>query len=63
MKRHTAKSTLVHYFRLLFEKSGINWHSDNRVEIEEIIDLIIDAAKAEIRAEMQPAQEMEFETE
>lgn len=46
-KREEAKRTLKFYFRLLAEKSGINWDSDNDAEIEAAVDLIIDAAKEE----------------
>lgn len=46
-KREEAKRTLKFYFRLLAEKSGMNWDSDNDAEIEASVDLIIDAAKEE----------------
>jgi len=35
-----VKHLLIYYFRLLFEKAGLNFDNDNRSEIEEIIDLI-----------------------
>ncbi len=42
--RAQAKHLLVHYFRLLFERAGLPFESDNQVELEEIVDSIIQAA-------------------
>ena len=33
--------TLKYYFRTLFEKSGLEWTSDNDAEIESIIEEIV----------------------
>lgn len=38
-----AKRLLVHYFRVVFEASGLNFDSDNQVEIEEIIGSIFES--------------------
>lgn len=50
-KREESKRYLKHYFRLLAEKAGVNWDSDNDAEIESAVDLIIDAAKEEQETE------------
>lgn len=50
-KREEAKRYFLYYFRLLAEKSGMNWDSDNDAEIEAAVDLIIDAAKEESELE------------
>lgn len=50
-KRRQAKQLLVHYFGLSME--SVN--SDNRVEIEDIVDLIVDAAVEEVKAEIKGA--------
>lgn len=47
MKNDDAKRILVHYFRLLFDKTGIPFTSDMQSEIEGIVDDIIFAAKME----------------
>lgn len=39
-----AKEKLIFYFRQLYEKSGLQWDTDNRVEIIEIVECIIEAA-------------------
>ena len=39
-----AKQLLVHYLEMLMRKSGIEPTGNTRVEIEEIIDMIIEAA-------------------
>lgn len=39
-----AKQTLVHYFKLLFEASGVRWNEDNEAEIEGVVDDIIAGA-------------------
>lgn len=46
-KREEAKRYLVYYFRLIAERAGLNWDSDNDAEIEVAVDLIIDASKEE----------------
>lgn len=40
-----AKGKLLHYFRLLAERSGLPWGDDNSSEVEEIVDEIIEAAR------------------
>ena len=42
-----AEETLVHYFRTLFEAAGLNWRSDNELEIGEAVKDIIAAAVEE----------------
>jgi hypothetical protein len=39
-----AARLLKHYFRLIAQKSGIKWDSDNDSEIEQIVEAILDAA-------------------
>ena len=41
--KRIAKQYLTHYFKLLFESSGLRWDYDNQAEIEDIVDLIIKA--------------------
>ena len=50
-KRESAKKLLVHYFQKSNQDERYLWSWDNRSEIEHIVDLIIDAAKDEIRQE------------
>ena len=51
-KRAYAKQLLIHYFIMCAKESGFYWDSDNVCEIEEIVDLIIDAAIEEIRKDL-----------
>lgn len=44
MNRENAKKLLCHYFKLVFERSGLKWDSDNEAEVREIVDLMIVAA-------------------
>jgi len=46
MERHrvSAKRLLLHYFEL----AGVVTHSDNRVEIHEIVDIIFDGVESEV---------------
>lgn len=44
-KREEAKRMMKYYFGLIAKRAGVTWDSDNDVEIEAIIDLIIDASK------------------
>ena len=46
-KREEAKKMMVHYFRTLFNQAGLEFDSDNKTEVELIIDLIIEAAEIE----------------
>jgi hypothetical protein len=45
-----ARHLLVHYFQLVFEKSGLRWDNDNRAEISEIADEILYAVSDAIDA-------------
>jgi len=38
MSIEKAKSTLVHYFRTVFEETGLKWDGDNVTEVEGIVD-------------------------
>ncbi len=46
--RDRAVQLLTHYFELVATRAGIKWHSDNTVEVTEIVDAIIGAAVDEI---------------
>ena len=50
-KRQSAKKVFVHYFNVLFKEADITMEADHRAELEYIVDDIIEAAKAEARAE------------
>lgn len=52
-KSEEAKRLLVWYFKLA-AKGGFNFDSDNRVEIEDIIDTTIEAAVKEATAKLLP---------
>jgi hypothetical protein len=54
---NAAKRLLVHYFRLLARKNDIGWDSDNDMEVEQIVDLIIAAAVDEVRVQRDEADE------
>ena len=43
-KAPRAKHLLVHYFRLIAQRADIRWDGDNDAEIEDVVDLIIEAA-------------------
>ena len=43
-KTISAVSTLVFYFRTLFERAGIAWHDENEDEIRSIVNDILEAA-------------------
>ena len=47
-KRAEAKRYMTHYFRKMAEASGMHWDSDNETEIENLVDLMVDAAKEEM---------------
>lgn len=53
-----AKSTLVHYFRTLFEANGLKWDSDNVTEVEGIVDDISMGVRKEIDEEAQDSEEV-----
>ena len=44
-KEGTAIDLLNFYMRTVFKAAGLNWNSDNDVEIQELVKAIIDAAK------------------
>jgi hypothetical protein len=48
-----AKSLLVHYFRILFEKNNLYFEGDNVAEIELIVEWIIEAAVKRVEEEME----------
>jgi hypothetical protein len=54
-ERTRAKRLLVHYFRLLSEKAGLQFDGDNVAEIEEIVDRIVEAARESIASERRNA--------
>jgi hypothetical protein len=42
-----AKDILNHYFKLLFDKVGLNYDADIQTELDQIVDAIIEASKDE----------------
>ena len=46
-KRQQAKEMLLHYFGMLFKRTGSPMNAEMAGEVESIVDLIIDAAKEE----------------
>ncbi|MBU0777619.1 hypothetical protein KKH23_10305 [Patescibacteria group bacterium] len=51
-KREEAKRLLNSYLEMLAKGQDLHWDSDNRAEVGEIVDLIIDATRQEIAAAM-----------
>jgi len=47
-KREEAKRLLNSYLEMLAKGQGLHWDSDNRAEVGEIVDLIVDATRQEI---------------
>jgi hypothetical protein len=47
--RGRAKEALWYYFKFIAEKAGVCLSMDSYSEITEIVDLIVDAAKEEMR--------------
>jgi len=45
--RAYAKQLMVHYFKTVWPQDK-QWHSDNQVELELLVDAIIDAAADEV---------------
>lgn len=45
--RGAATHLLKHYFRLVAERAGVQWDSDNDTEVEAIVDGILTAARQE----------------
>jgi hypothetical protein len=46
-RKYKAKELLVHYFKLVMNRSGVGWDWDNELEINDIVDLIVEAAVLE----------------
>lgn len=46
--RQDAKATIVHYFRLLFEKAGLKVSTNNVTEWESIVDNMLEAMTDEL---------------
>lgn len=46
--RSHAKDILAHYICRLMLEQGLNWDMDNRIEVEEIVDCIMDPLLFEI---------------
>ncbi len=44
-KANRAKEILKHYFKTLYEHTGLNWDWDNAAEIEHAVDMIIETVK------------------
>jgi hypothetical protein len=47
----------LHYLSMIAEKAGIRWDQDCRAEVEEIVDLIVDAAVEEAILALKPSEE------
>lgn len=47
-KREEAKRLLNSYLEMLAKGQGLHWDSDNRAEVGEIVDLIINATLDEL---------------
>jgi len=45
-RRDDAVQLLTHYFETAFRRAGAAWHPDNAVEVTDIVDAIIEAARA-----------------
>ncbi len=43
-RRKQAADTLAWYFKKVFEEAGLQWNSDNDMEVRQIVDDIIQAA-------------------
>lgn len=52
-KREDAKRLFSHYMRLAFAESGLDFDSDNYADISLLVDLLVDAAKEEIKKEIE----------
>lgn len=39
-----AAELLAHYFRIVFEKAGLKWDSDNDAEIRSAVEAIVESA-------------------
>ena len=58
MSIEKAKSTLVHYFRTVWQKAGLKWDSDNVTEVEGIVDDISAGVRREIEEQEEDAEEI-----
>jgi hypothetical protein len=47
-----AAQLLVHYFQMIAKKAGLPWESDHTAEIEAAVEHIIDAARDEVRDDL-----------
>lgn len=55
--REIAKHLLVHYFKLIGTRAGLQWGPDLTAEVESIVDAIVDAAVAEAVAQAEEIAE------
>lgn len=51
-QRLRAKQLLRHYLRMLAQASGVRWDDENNIEVDDLVDAMIDAAKIELAREM-----------
>lgn len=58
MSLEKAKSTLVHYFRTVWQEAGLKWDSDNVTEIEGIVEDIAAGVRREIEEQEEDAEEI-----
>lgn len=47
--REMAEILMGHYFELIATNAGVNWDHDNKAEIKELVNCLIEAAKDELR--------------
>ena len=50
-KQSQAIKLAQHYFRILAAASGIHWDNDNEAEIEQLVRLIVEAARENANGE------------
>ena len=59
----TAREDAIHlaqfYFRLIAQRAGVNWDSDNDAEIELLVCHIIDAAQRDLRDALERIADLE----
>lgn len=55
--RRQAVELAQHYFRLIAKNAGATWDDDNATEIEMLVSFIIDAARTEMRDQLDGALE------
>jgi len=48
-KKEQLTTLLNYYFKTVWESSGLDWCSDNSIEIAEMVDLIIDIIIEEVK--------------